>query len=101
MGSRGEPGLAAGQGRRLGYWKSSLNMAHPDAGMDEEPNDEVRLLLNMFPRLARAKLSRVSMISFFICSSRYQASGSGPAPTGLFPYSGGIRGPYDPFTTML
>lgn len=48
------------------YWKSSLNMAHSEAGIGREPREPVRFLLSMFPKPAKAKLMRVRMISFFI-----------------------------------
>jgi hypothetical protein len=58
---------AAGGSRQEGYWKSSLNMAQPEAGGEEEVSryDET-LRLNTFPRPARAKQIRLSMRSFFI-----------------------------------
>lgn len=43
-------------------------MAHPEAEMGLVPKEDVRVLLNTFPRPAKAKLIRVSMISFFIVS---------------------------------
>ena len=69
-----------GRGKELpGYWKSSLNMAHPEVDMDGDPSE--RLLLNMFPRPAKAKLIKIRMISFFIVPTNYQDTLPGQAGT--------------------
>jgi hypothetical protein len=46
-------------------------MAQPEVGREGERRDE-RLLLNTFPRPARAKQIKESMTSFFIVSRRYK-----------------------------
>lgn len=51
--------------RRI-YWKSSLNMAQPEAGAGEGESIDERLLLNTFPSPAKAKHIKESMMSFFI-----------------------------------
>ena len=56
---------------RPDYWKSSLNMAQPDAGDGEGESIDERLRLNTFPRPARAKQMAESMMSFFIVFQTY------------------------------
>jgi hypothetical protein len=57
-------------------------MAHPDVDMDGDPSE--RLLLNMFPRPAKAKLIKIRMISFFIVPTSYQDTFAGQARLASF-----------------
>ena len=82
------------QGLKPCYWKSSLNIAQPEAGRSRDPRETVRLLLNTFPRPAKAKLMRVKMMSFFMLVISYEGSPGRPAAIpGIpeLPFSPGIR----------
>jgi hypothetical protein len=57
-------------------------MAHPEVDMDGDPSE--RLLLNRFPRPAKAKLIKVRMISFFIVPTSYQDTFAGQAGAASF-----------------
>ena len=49
-----------------------MNMAQPEAGRGDAPREALRLRLNMFPRPAKAKLIKVSKMSFFMVPLTYE-----------------------------
>jgi hypothetical protein len=55
-----------------------------------------RLWLNTFPRPAKAKLIKVSMISFFIVPTSYQDTHDGKVRLAFFPLPCWIRGHFSP-----
>lgn len=53
------------------YWKSSLNMAQPEAGAGDWERSEDKVLLKTFPSPASAKQIKERMRTFFIVHRRY------------------------------